>query len=135
MCSYPEYNCEANQVSVSPVDRCGCEGQNTVIELDQESVPLLMSQCETETTIQPNSFTSDDNKFKSKIDMCNLKEWCDSISYEGGFFYCFPMATIGVRYYNLCGCNTDSSDQCGDLSHLSFSKILASHNIISLEYV
>ena len=60
--SYPEYNCEANQVSVNPVDRCGCEGQNTVVELDQESVPLLMSQCETETTIQLNSFTSDDNK-------------------------------------------------------------------------
>ena len=38
-------------------------------------------------------------------------------------FYCFPVATIGVRYYNLCGCNTDSSDQCGDLSHLSFLKI------------
>ena len=85
--SYPEYNCEANLVSVSPVDRCGREGQNTVTELDQESVPLFMSgsQCETETTIQPNSFTSDDNKFKDKIDMCNLKEWCDSISYEGGF--------------------------------------------------
>ena len=47
--------------------------------------PLLKSQCDTGTTIQPNSFTSDDNKFKSKIDMCNLKEWCDSISYEGGF--------------------------------------------------
>ena len=73
--SYPEYNCEANQVSASPVDHCDREGQNTVIELDQES----------ETTIQPNSFTSDDNKSKSKIDMCNLKEWCDSISYEGGF--------------------------------------------------
>ena len=85
--SYPEYNCEANQGSISPVDLCGRQGQSTVVELDQESVPLLMSQCETETTIQPNIyiFTSDDNKFKSKIDMCNLKEWCDSISYEGGF--------------------------------------------------
>ena len=83
--SYPEYNCEANQISVSPVDHCGCDGQNTVVELDQESIPLLMSQCETETTIQPNTFTGDDNKYKSKIDMCNLKEWCDSISYKGGF--------------------------------------------------
>ena len=83
--SYPEYNCEANQVSVSPVDHCGREGQNIVVELDQESVPLLMSQCETETTVQLNTFTSDDNKFKSKTDMCDLKEWRDSISYEDGF--------------------------------------------------
>ena len=36
--------------------------------------------------------------------------------------FCFPVATIGVHYYNLCGCNTDSSDY-DDLSHLSFSKI------------
>ena len=85
MHSYPEYNCEANQGSVSPVDLCGLQGQSTVVELDQESVALLMSQCETETTVQLNTFTVDDNKFKSKTDMCDLKEWCDSISYDGGF--------------------------------------------------
>ena len=105
LCSYPEYNGEANQISVSPVDRCGREGQNTVVELDQESVPLLMSQCETETTIQPNIFTSDDNKFKSKIDMCYLKEWCDSISYESGFmgkkYYCNHAYLISQLYFSV----------------------------------
>lgn len=66
--SYPVCSCIDNEVWINAVNRCGRQGQNTlIIELDQEPIPLPLSPCETEITTHPNDFTGDKNQFQSKI--------------------------------------------------------------------